>query len=272
MMCVAIDRYCVVKKFQPFNRKITREKTLPYIVGLIWIIASLIVLTEAITYHKDFSWISVAVSLRVILVNVLPIFTVLVSHIFLHSNLTAVSLTARARHGELPLPMPILQRKKPQEIKTHVIIVAGMSKHEELEESDSTTATENTVPSNLKNRKRLGCFMLLIAVCFFLLWAPFTACQLFSIIFEGGMDDEVLELMKSIAFLHSGLSPLLSIASMDRDWSKSTFAACRGLEVLNEHKSPSSTNEDALGPFNPRFVRPNKKANYNRRSSSVIIY
>jgi len=54
---------------------------------------------------------------------------VLVSHVFLFTNLTAVSLTARARHGELPLPMPIIQSKKQRHAgKSHVIIVAGMSK------------------------------------------------------------------------------------------------------------------------------------------------
>lgn len=53
----------------------------------------------------------------------------MVSHVFLFSNLTAVSLTARARHGELPLPMPIIQSKKQRHAgKSHVIIIAGMSK------------------------------------------------------------------------------------------------------------------------------------------------
>ncbi|XP_076262138.1 uncharacterized protein LOC143197485 [Rhynchophorus ferrugineus] len=198
-------------------------------------------------------------------------YLVLISHIFLYQNLTAVSLTARAKHGELPLPIPIIQSKKP-DLKSHVIIVAGMSKPEDLNEADSNAVAENSVPNNLRNRKRLGNFMLAMAICFVCMWTPYTFCQLFNIILEGGVDNDFFEFTRCIALLHSSINPLLSIASMDGDWNKSTFAACRGLDHLNEHKSPSSTNEDALGPFNPRFVKPSKKANYNRRSSSVLIY
>lgn len=76
MMCVAIDRYCVVKKFEALNRKITRERTLPYIVGLTWILASFMVLLEAISCHREFSWFSVTIILKVVVVNGIPILTV----------------------------------------------------------------------------------------------------------------------------------------------------------------------------------------------------
>lgn len=43
------------------------------------------------------------------------------NHVRVRKKLCALSLTARAAHGELPLPMPLLRRP------THVIIVTGMA-------------------------------------------------------------------------------------------------------------------------------------------------
>lgn len=55
------------------------------------------------------------------LVFVLPGVGVILNHLGVHQKLCALSLTARAAHGELPLPMPILRRP------THMIIVTGMA-------------------------------------------------------------------------------------------------------------------------------------------------
>lgn len=52
---------------------------------------------------------------------VLPAIGVLLNHLGVRKKLCALSLTARAAHGELPLPMPILRRP------THMIIVTGMA-------------------------------------------------------------------------------------------------------------------------------------------------
>ncbi|KAJ8930860.1 hypothetical protein NQ314_016279, partial [Rhamnusium bicolor] len=57
---------------------------------------------------------------RITLVHIIPACTVMLSHLGVHAKLTALSLTARAKHGELPLPIPLMRRP------THVIIVAGM--------------------------------------------------------------------------------------------------------------------------------------------------
>lgn len=52
-------------------------------------------------------------------------FTVLACHLGVKAKLTALSLTARAAHGELPLPVPLLRRP------AHVIIVAGIANNSE---------------------------------------------------------------------------------------------------------------------------------------------
>ncbi|KAH8413969.1 hypothetical protein KR009_008991 [Drosophila setifemur] len=57
--------------------------------------------------------------LHTIAVFVLPGLGVLLNHYGVRRKLCALSLTARAAHGELPLPIPILRRQ------THMVIVTG---------------------------------------------------------------------------------------------------------------------------------------------------
>ncbi|KAH1023354.1 hypothetical protein HUJ04_012577 [Dendroctonus ponderosae] len=45
MMCVAVDRYCVAKKYQSL-KQYTREQILPFILGLVVVLSSLIILLE----------------------------------------------------------------------------------------------------------------------------------------------------------------------------------------------------------------------------------
>jgi hypothetical protein len=52
-------------------------------------------------------------------VFILPALGVILNHLVVRRRLCALSLRARAAHGELPLPMPILRRP------THMIIVTG---------------------------------------------------------------------------------------------------------------------------------------------------
>lgn len=56
-------------------------------------------------------------------VFILPAIGVILNHIGVRKKLCALSLTARAAHGELPLPMPILRRQN----NNNVIIVTGMA-------------------------------------------------------------------------------------------------------------------------------------------------
>lgn len=67
---------------------------------------------------------SVFLTIYTILVFILPGIGVILNHLGVHHKLCALSLTARAAHGELPLPMPIMRRP------THMIIVTGMANAE----------------------------------------------------------------------------------------------------------------------------------------------
>lgn len=67
---------------------------------------------------------SVFLMIYTFLVFILPGIGVILNHLGVHHKLCALSLTARAAHGELPLPMPIMRRP------THMIIVTGMANAE----------------------------------------------------------------------------------------------------------------------------------------------
>lgn len=66
----------------------------------------------------------VFLTIYTLLVFILPGIGVILNHLGVHHKLCALSLTARAAHGELPLPMPIMRRP------THMIIVTGMANAE----------------------------------------------------------------------------------------------------------------------------------------------
>lgn len=66
-------------------------------------------------------WYTPFILLHTICVFILPGLGIFVNHFRVRKKLCALSLTARAAHGELPLPMPLLRRP------THVIIVTGMA-------------------------------------------------------------------------------------------------------------------------------------------------
>lgn len=67
---------------------------------------------------------SIFLTIYTLLVFILPGMGVILNHWGVHHKLCALSLTARAAHGELPLPMPIMRRP------THMIIVTGMANAE----------------------------------------------------------------------------------------------------------------------------------------------
>lgn len=67
---------------------------------------------------------SIFLTIYTLLVFILPGIGVILNHLGVHHKLCALSLTARAAHGELPLPMPIMRRP------THMIIVTGMANAE----------------------------------------------------------------------------------------------------------------------------------------------
>lgn len=72
------------------------------------------------------------------IVFILPAMGIMLNHIGVRQKLCALSLTARAAHGELPLPMPILRRP------THMIIVTGMANNR-LNGVDSSNEENNRI-------------------------------------------------------------------------------------------------------------------------------
>lgn len=80
------------------------------------------------------------VCVHTMFVFVIPAFGVLLNHLGVRKKLCALSLTARAAHGELPLPMPILRRP------THMIIVTGMANAgRAVNEDPDSSADEDAV-------------------------------------------------------------------------------------------------------------------------------
>ncbi|KAH8282453.1 hypothetical protein KR054_007778 [Drosophila jambulina] len=73
-----------------------------------------------------------------IAVFVLPGVGVLLNHYGVRRKLCALSLTARAAHGELPLPIPILRRQ------THMVIVTGCPNAQQAACGGATTGDENS--------------------------------------------------------------------------------------------------------------------------------
>lgn len=121
MMAISIDRYLTVKNYRPAGQVVRRRPLLLSAVATTWISAAIL---SGLQFLQKNTWKRTVLFIRIIFTHLLPAFTVLASHLGVHAKLTALSLTARAKHGELPLPMPLLRRP------THVIIVAGISNRE----------------------------------------------------------------------------------------------------------------------------------------------
>ena len=117
MMTLSIDRYFTVKNYRPAGKVVRRRPFLLFIVVSTWIISAILSSLQLIETNP---WKRSIVIVRIVIVHLMPACTVVACHLGVHSKLTALSLTARAKHGELPLPMPLLRRP------THVIIVAGI--------------------------------------------------------------------------------------------------------------------------------------------------
>lgn len=80
---------------------------------------------------------SIFLTIYTLFVFILPGIGVILNHLGVHQKLCALSLTARAAHGELPLPMPIMRRP------THMIIVTGMANAAAVRDEDDSTNDEN---------------------------------------------------------------------------------------------------------------------------------
>ncbi|KAH8345624.1 hypothetical protein KR084_001254 [Drosophila pseudotakahashii] len=78
------------------------------------------------------------ITFHTIAVFVLPGVGVLLNHYGVRRKLCALSLTARAAHGELPLPIPILRRQ------THMVIVTGCPNAQQAACGGGTTADDTS--------------------------------------------------------------------------------------------------------------------------------
>lgn len=134
LMLVSIDRYVTVKYPRPIGKYRHRRNIVTAATLSTWLISVLVTCPLLLVHRVPVRsggrcveiWISADlrscyVLCRLVLFHVVPCIAVFACHVGVHAKLTALSLTARAAHGELPLPVPLLRRP------THVIIVAGIA-------------------------------------------------------------------------------------------------------------------------------------------------
>ncbi|XP_068917071.1 galanin receptor type 3 isoform X2 [Tenebrio molitor] len=257
MMAVSVDRYLTVKNYRPAGQVARRRYLLTTAVVLTWITAAILSGTQLISKHP---WKRSLIVAHVILVYVLPACAVLISHLGVHAKLTALSLTARAKHGELPLPMPLLRRP------THVIIVAGIPKGNRLQTTETTVEDASPQPptSTLRSRRRLANSLLWVAIVFALCWFPYVVCQFCGELGSTPPPITVQRYSLLLGHVHSAFSPIF-YWTLNHQWPN---RPCRFRLPAALYRSASSTNEAALGPFHPRLVRPPPI----RRRSSHYLY
>ncbi|XP_022821993.1 galanin receptor type 3 [Spodoptera litura] len=188
-----------------------------------------------------------------------PVLAVAKCHWAVRVKLTALSLTARAAHGELPLPVPLMRRP------THVIIVAGVGPRERRDAVDvgDVRSKKKLQPSllgpqpqtsTLRSRRRLGNVLMGIAAIFAMCWCPHAA-----IVIASAFGLHVPFLLAHFALLlgyaHSALNAV-AYWVLNRHALTSACAAWRLPQLRVREERPSSTNEAALGAFHPRLARP----------------
>lgn len=120
---------------------------------------TLMATTTALTPSADFPNVSISchsdpganpvfvvfILIHTFIVFILPGLGVLLNHYGVRRKLCALSLTARAAHGELPLPMPILRRQ------THMVIVTGVANAHQAGCGGATDDTSNGGDIQMQN-------------------------------------------------------------------------------------------------------------------------
>lgn len=116
--------------------------------------------------------------------------------------------------------------------------------------------------STLRSRRRLANALLWVALVFAICWFPYVICQ-----FCGELGATPPKMIQRYSLLlghiHSAFSPIF-YWTLNHQWPQ---RLCR-FRLPALYRSASSTNEAALGPFNPRFARPPPI----RRRSSHYLY
>ncbi|XP_063395673.1 galanin receptor type 3 [Cydia fagiglandana] len=228
----------------------------PYLaVSAVWL--SALLLSVAAVTASCVSWRPLAAA-HALVTYCFPVLAVARCHWAVRVKLTALSLTARAAHGELPLPVPLMRRP------THVIIVAGVGPRERRDAVDvgdvrskklqPSLLGPQPLTSTLHARRRLGNVLVAIAAIFAACWCPHAA-----IVICGAFGLHAPLLLQQYALLFGHTHSALNAAAywvLNRHALTSACAAWRLPQLRVREERPSSTNEAALGAFHPRLARP----------------
>lgn len=187
-----------------------------------------------------------------------PVLAVARCHWAVRVKLTALSLTARAFHGELPLPVPLMRRP------THVIIVAGVGPRERRDAVDVGDIRKKKLQpsllgpqpqtSTLRSRRRLGNVLMGIAAIFAMCWCLHAALVVSSA-FGLHVPIIIAHYALLLGYAHSAINAV-AYWVLNRHSLTSACAAWRLPQLRVREERPSSTNEAALGAFHPRLARP----------------
>ncbi|KAL0901933.1 hypothetical protein ABMA27_007078 [Loxostege sticticalis] len=224
-------------------------------VGVVWLLAFTLGATAVITTCMSFPPLAAA---HALVTYCFPVLVVARCHWAVRVKLTALSLTARAAHGELPLPVPLMRRP------THVIIVAGVGPRERRDAVDVGDVRRKKLQpsllgpqpqtSTLRSRRRLGNVLVGIAAIFAVCWCPHAAIVIASA-FGLHAPLVVTQYALLLGYAHSALNAV-AYWVLNRHALTSACAAWRLPQLRVREERPSSTNEAALGAFHPRLARP----------------
>ncbi|EDW02882.1 alpha-2A adrenergic receptor [Drosophila grimshawi] len=286
-----------------------------------------------------------------IAVFVLPGVGVLLNHYGVRRKLCALSLTARAAHGELPLPMPILRRQ------THMVIVTGCANAQQAGCGGATTVDDTSngngggqiavspgdiqlhnlqpglpgssaalepgsyrssnpispramreirahsqrqrihrsgrgpatpgIPlpqtSTLRSRRHLANMLIASALIFIVCWAPHVFCIFYKNFgYKQYCSKTSVYFSLLLGYFYSAISPVIYWALNHNTLRQSPCAPIIRMRSMQNFlrsrfrshtvpPAPSSTNEAALGAFNPKLIKLTPKQ-YRAQASSHYLY
>ncbi|XP_053959727.1 uncharacterized protein LOC128864197 [Anastrepha ludens] len=271
-------------------------------------------------------------------VFIIPGFGVLLNHYGVRQKLCALSLTARAAHGELPLPMPILRRQ------THMVIVTGLANAQQAADCAATDDTSNGpdiqmqnlnpspfvkdghvyvkssnpispramrevrahaqrqrishnpgnrcpaapgIPlprtSTLHSRRRLANMLITSAFIFIICWTPHVFCIFYTTFGYKSYCSKTSNYFHLLmGYMYSAFSPVIYWILNHNTLKQSPCAPIIRLRSMQNFlrsrfrsntvpPPPSSTNEAALGAFNPKLIKLTPKQ-YRAQASSHYLY
>ncbi|GAB0089121.1 uncharacterized protein DMENIID0001_036120 [Sergentomyia squamirostris] len=346
LFMLSLDRFATVK--HPRLAELRQTRFLPTVLALgSWFVAILVSIPILLAHSVVTTVVSETVpsktfcrpdygdfhvpfmTAHTFLVFIIPGFGVLLNHLAVRRKLCALSLTARAAHGELPLPMPILRRP------THMIIVTGMAparrggvvgqqddssddaaaesnlasqkgvsqsipktprtiRREQMRHrrrskrgNDTRHGTELPLPqtSTLRSRRRLANLLMGAALIFVACWTPHVACILGTQLGSGTLCTNTLaNFSLLLGYTHSAVSPIV-YWFLNHNTLRQSLSCTPCWQVSSAQKflrhhfrlhapspQPSSTNEAALGPFNPRYIKSRPQTIPRPQASSHYLY